>query len=54
MAGNITLEVVTPTKAVVNEEVQTVVAPGTNGEFGVLVGHTYLLAADLPRRSPIR
>lgn len=44
MAGNITLEVVTPTKAVVNEEVQTVVAPGTNGEFGVLVGHTPFMA----------
>jgi F-type H+-transporting ATPase subunit epsilon len=43
MAGNIQLEVVTPEKAVVNEAVQTVVAPGVLGEFGVLVGHTPFL-----------
>ena len=40
MAGNIRLEVVTPEKSVVDEEVQIVVAPGTLGEFGVLIGHT--------------
>lgn len=40
MAGNIQLEVVTPETEVVNEEVQTVVSPGSLGEFGVLVGHT--------------
>ena len=40
MAGNIWLEVVTPEKAVVSEEVQIVVAPGSLGEFGVLIGHT--------------
>ena len=43
MAGNMLLEVVTPAKAVVNEEVQTVVAPGVLGEFGVLIGHTPFL-----------
>lgn len=43
MAGNILLEVVTPEKAVVKEEVQTVVAPGVLGEFGVLIGHTPFL-----------
>ena len=43
MAGNILLEVVTPEKAVVNEEVRTVVAPGVLGEFGVLIGHTPFL-----------
>jgi len=43
MAENILLEVVTPEKAVVNEEVQTVVAPGVLGEFGVLIGHTPFL-----------
>jgi len=43
MAGNILLEVVTPEKAVVDEEVQTVVAPGVLGEFGVLIGHTPFL-----------
>ena len=40
MAGNITLEVVTPEKFVVSEEAQIVMAPGTLGEFGVLIGHT--------------
>jgi len=40
MAGNIKLEIVTPEKVVVSEDVQIVVAPGTLGEFGVLVGHT--------------
>ena len=43
MAGNILLEVVTPEKAVVNEEVRTVVAPGVLGEFGVMIGHTPFL-----------
>jgi F-type H+-transporting ATPase subunit epsilon len=43
MAGNIKLEVVTPDKAVVNEEVKIVMAPGSLGEFGVLIGHTPFL-----------
>ena len=43
MAENIKLEVVTPEKAVVDEDAQMVVAPGTLGEFGVLAGHTTLL-----------
>lgn len=43
MADNIRLEVVTPEKVVVSEEVQIVVAPGTLGEFGVLTGHTPFL-----------
>lgn len=43
MAGMIRLEIVTPTKSVVNEDVQIVVAPGTLGEFGVLAGHTPFL-----------
>lgn len=40
MAGNIRLEVVTPEKDVVKEDVQMVVSPGSMGEFGVLIGHT--------------
>ena len=43
MAGNIHLEIVTPDKAVVNEEVKIVMAPGSLGEFGVLIGHTPFL-----------
>ena len=40
MAGNIRLEIVTPEKAVVNEDAQIVMAPGVLGEFGVLIHHT--------------
>lgn len=43
MAGNIFLEVVTPEKIVVSEEAQIVAAPGSLGEFGVLIGHTPFL-----------
>ena len=40
MAGNIRLEIVTPEKYVVSEDAQIVMAPGTLGEFGVLINHT--------------
>lgn len=40
MAENIKLEIVTPEKSVVSEDVQIVMAPGALGEFGVLSGHT--------------
>jgi F-type H+-transporting ATPase subunit epsilon len=43
MAGNIRLEVVTPERSVVSEDAQIVMAPGSLGEFGVLVGHTPFL-----------
>ena len=43
MAGHILLEVVTPEKIVVSEEAQIVAAPGSLGEFGVLIGHTPFL-----------
>jgi F-type H+-transporting ATPase subunit epsilon len=45
MAEKLFLEVVTPEKAVVSEEVQIVVAPGSEGEFGVLKGHTTFLTS---------
>ena len=45
MAEKLFLEVVTPTEAVVSEEVEMVVAPGTEGEFGVLKGHTTFLTS---------
>ena len=43
MADNIILEVVTPEKAVVSEEAQIIMSPGSEGEFGVLDGHTPFL-----------
>lgn len=45
MAANIRLEVVTPERFVVKEEVQIVMAPGTLGEFGVLSGHTPFMSS---------
>ncbi|MDL2122523.1 MAG: F0F1 ATP synthase subunit epsilon [Deltaproteobacteria bacterium] len=44
MAGNIRLEVVTPEKSVVSEDVKIVVAPGNLGDFGILIGHTPFLS----------
>ena len=43
MADIIKLEVVTPEKSVVDEDVQMVIAPGILGEFGILPGHTTFL-----------
>ena len=43
MAEKIKLELVTPYKRVLSEEVDEVAAPGTSGEFGVLPDHTALL-----------
>jgi F-type H+-transporting ATPase subunit epsilon len=40
----LTLEIVTPDRALLREEVDEVVVPGSQGEFGVLPGHTPLLA----------
>ena len=40
----IQLEIVTPDKAVVREDVDEVELPGSEGYFGVLPGHTPLLA----------
>lgn len=45
MAEKLFLEVVTPQKAIVSEEVQIVVAPGSEGEFGALKGHTTFLTS---------
>jgi len=43
MAEKLRLELVTPYKKALSEEVDEVTAPGTLGEFGVLPGHTPLL-----------
>jgi F-type H+-transporting ATPase subunit epsilon len=43
MAENIRLQVVTPEKFVVDDDAKSVMAPGSEGEFGVLVGHTPFL-----------
>lgn len=48
MADTIKLQVLTPTKLMVDEEVDEVVAPGELGEFGVLEGHIPLITTLAP------
>lgn len=43
MAEKLQLELVTPYRRVLSEEVEEVNAPGISGEFGILPGHTPLL-----------
>jgi len=48
MAATIRLELVTPERMLVSEEVDEVIAPGYEGEFGVLPDHTpYLAILDI-------
>lgn len=42
---HVTLEIVTPDRAVTHDEVDEVEIPGAEGYFGVLPGHTPMLAA---------
>jgi F-type H+-transporting ATPase subunit epsilon len=46
--GTLQLEIVTPEKVVVSQEVNSVVAPGSLGEFGVLEGHVPFLTGLEP------
>lgn len=43
MPGKILLEVVTPDRQLLSEQVDEVIAPGSEGEFGVLPGHAHFL-----------
>ncbi|HZS12425.1 MAG TPA: F0F1 ATP synthase subunit epsilon [Nitrospirales bacterium] len=43
MAKTIQLEVVTPEHLLLSQAVEEVIAPGSEGDFGVLPGHTYFL-----------
>jgi F-type H+-transporting ATPase subunit epsilon len=43
MAHTILLEVVTPEHLLLSHQVEEVIAPGVEGEFGVLPGHTHFL-----------
>ena len=42
--GRLFLEIITPENVLVSREVDSVVAPGSEGEFGVLPGHTHYLS----------
>lgn len=48
MATQFQLSVVAPDRSVVDEQVTSVVAPGSEGYFGVLAGHIPLIAALKP------
>jgi F-type H+-transporting ATPase subunit epsilon len=43
MSGKILLEVVTPDRLLLSQQVDEVIAPGVEGEFGVLPGHAHFL-----------
>ena len=44
MAEKILLEVVTPDHLLLSQQVDEVIAPGSEGEFGVLPGHSHFLS----------
>ena len=44
MPGKFLLEVETPEKLLLSQQVDEVIAPGSEGEFGVLVGHCHFLS----------
>ena len=46
--ANLRLEVVTPEKVLISQNVDMVVAPGSLGEFGVLEGHVPFLSGIVP------
>jgi F-type H+-transporting ATPase subunit epsilon len=46
--GKLLLEVVTPEGIITSQEADMVVAPGTEGEFGVLPGHINFLSGIVP------
>lgn len=45
MAGTLLLEVVTPEHLLLSQEVEEVIAPGAEGDFGVLPGHCHFLSS---------
>ncbi len=48
MAGRVQFELVTPERLLLSEEVEMVVVPGTEGNFGVLPGHAPLISTIRP------
>ena len=48
MAGKVNLELVSPEKILLAQEVDMVVVPGTEGYFGVLPGHAPLISSIRP------
>jgi F-type H+-transporting ATPase subunit epsilon len=48
LADTLNLKLITPSKLVIDEEVDEVVAPGDSGEFGVLPGHVPFITTLMP------
>lgn len=48
MADRLTFELVSPERLLLSAQVDMVVAPGTEGEFGVLAGHAPLVSTLRP------
>lgn len=46
--GKLNLEIVTPERVLESREVDTVIAPGAEGEFGILPGHISFLSGIVP------
>jgi len=46
--GTVHLELVTPEKILISQDVESVIAPGSLGEFGVLEGHVPFLSGLVP------
>lgn len=46
--GKLQLEIVTPEKVLISREVDTVIVPGAEGEFGILPGHISFLSSIVP------
>jgi F-type H+-transporting ATPase subunit epsilon len=44
MAGRLLLEIVTPERLILSQQVDEVIVPGMEGEFGVLPGHCHFLS----------
>ena len=44
------LEVVTPDRVLASQKVDMVIAPGTEGEFGILPGHINFLSGILAHK----
>ena len=48
VANKVAFELVTPTALTISENVDMVVVPGSDGDFGVLPGHTPILSTVRP------
>ncbi|HJO85525.1 MAG TPA: ATP synthase F1 subunit epsilon [Rhodospirillales bacterium] len=48
VANKVAFELVTPTALAISEDVDMVVVPGSEGDFGVLPGHTPILSTVRP------